>query len=85
MKAEEQPPAADGGHLIFINYRGSDEMWATELVYTRMTEEFGTGAVFKAGNSLQPGEDFPSALRRCYPPLMARAGPPLAVSGAGYE
>ena len=21
----------------------------------------------------------------CYPPLMARAGPPLAVSGAGYE
>ena len=32
---------ADRSHLIFISYRGSDQNWATELVYARMTEAFG--------------------------------------------
>jgi hypothetical protein len=40
-------------HLIFISYRGSDQNWATELVYKSMKEAFGVDAVFKAGNSLQ--------------------------------
>jgi hypothetical protein len=43
-------------HLIFVNYRGTDEMWATEFVYARMTEAFGPETVFKAGNGLQPGD-----------------------------
>jgi len=51
-------------HLIFISYRGSDENWAIELVYARMTEAFGDDAVFKAGNSLRFGEDFPPILRK---------------------
>jgi TIR domain len=51
-------------HLIFISYRGSDEIWATELVYARMTEAFGDDAVFKAGNSLRAGQDFPPILRK---------------------
>jgi hypothetical protein len=48
----------DARHLIFVNYRGSDEIWATEFVYARMTEAFGADAVFKAGNALRPGDDF---------------------------
>lgn len=50
-------------HLIFINYRGSDEIWATELVYARMTEAFGADAVFKAGNALAPGDVYSPILR----------------------
>jgi len=50
--------------LIFISYRGSDQNWATELVYARMTEAFGADAVFKAGNALRVGEEFPAILRR---------------------
>jgi len=49
-------------HLIFVNYRGSDEKWAIELVYARMTEAFGVESVFKAGNSLRLGEVFPPIL-----------------------
>lgn len=55
---------ADGDHLIFINYRGLDQHWGTELVYARLTEAFGTDAVFKAGNALPLGEEFPPALLR---------------------
>jgi hypothetical protein len=63
MTAKEQPAMADRrNHLIFICYRGSDEMWATELVYARMTEAFGVDAVFKSGNSIPVGEDFPPVL-----------------------
>jgi len=54
---------ADRSHLIFISYRGSDQNWATELVYARMTEAFGANAVFKAGNALRIGEEFPPILR----------------------
>jgi TIR domain len=64
MEAEELPPMTSRGHLIFISYRGSDQNWATELVYARMTEAFGGGAVFKAGNSLRVGEEFPPVLIR---------------------
>ncbi|MEY9934643.1 hypothetical protein ABH926_009311 [Catenulispora sp. GP43] len=46
----------DTKHLIFVNYRGTDEIWATEYVHARMTEAFGADVVFKAGNSLRPGE-----------------------------
>jgi hypothetical protein len=49
-------------HLIFVNYRGSDEIWATEYVYARMTEAFGADAVFKAGNALKPGDPYPQIL-----------------------
>ena len=65
-------------HLIFINYRGSDENWATELVYARMTVAFGPDAVFKAGNAIRPGETFPPVLRReaaCCPVMLACIGP----------
>ena len=65
-------------HLIFISYRGSDQNWATELVYARMTEAFGTDTVFKAGNTLRAGQDFPSILRReaaCCPVMLACIGP----------
>jgi hypothetical protein len=64
--------------LIFISYRGSDQNWATELVYARMTEAFGTDAVFKAGNALRAGEDFPPILRReaaSCPVMLACIGP----------
>jgi hypothetical protein len=64
MTAEEQPLMAERSHLIFISYRGSDHNWATELVYARMTEAFGAGAVFKAGNALRAGEEFPPILRQ---------------------
>lgn len=65
-------------HLIFISYRGSDQNWATELVYARMTEAFGTDTVFKAGNALRAGEDFPPVLRReaaSCPVMLACIGP----------
>jgi hypothetical protein len=66
------------GHLIFISYRGSDQNWATELVNRCMTEAFGTDAVFKAGNSLRPGEKYPPVLRReaaACPVMLACIGP----------
>jgi TIR domain len=69
---------AEGSHLIFISYRGSDQNWATELVYARMTEAFGVEAVFKAGNALRAGEDFPPILRReasSCPVMLACIGP----------
>ena len=50
-------------HLIFVNYRGSDEIWATEYVYARMAEAFGSDAVFKAGNALRPGDKFSPILQ----------------------
>lgn len=65
-------------HLIFISYRGSDENWATELVYARMTEAFGADAVFKAGNTLRAGEEFPAVLRSeaaSCPIMLACIGP----------
>jgi TIR domain len=70
---------ADPSHLIFISYRGGpDQNWATELVYARMTEAFGIDAVFKAGNALRVGEDFPPTLRReasSCPVMLACIGP----------
>jgi TIR domain len=64
--------------LIFISYRGSDQNWATELVYKCMTEAFGADAVFKAGNSLRVGEEFPPVLRSeaaSCPVMLACIGP----------
>jgi hypothetical protein len=64
--------------LIFIIYRGSDQNWATELVYARMTEAFGVDGVFKAGNALRVGEEFPAILRReaaSCPVMLACIGP----------
>jgi len=56
--------AERGKHLIFINYRGSDEGWATDFVSDRMTQAFGEDAVFKAGTAIPIGEDFRSVLRK---------------------
>ena len=72
-------------HLIFVNYRGSDEIWATEYVYARMTDAFGEAAVFKAGNALRPGDMFSPVLTekaaRC-PVMLACVGPTwLTASG----
>ena len=50
-------------YLIFVNYRGSDEIWATEYVYARMTGAFGDDTVFKAGNALKPGQVYSPLLR----------------------
>lgn len=50
-------------HLIFVNYRGTDEIWATEYVHAKMTEAFGADVVFKAGNSLRPGEVYSPILK----------------------
>lgn len=49
---------------IFISYRGVDQIWAVELLYARLTAAFGADAVFKAGNTIRPGEQFPTLLRR---------------------
>jgi TIR domain len=65
-------------HLIFISYRGSDQNWATELVYRCMTQAFGADTVFKAGNSLEAGEEFPLTLRSeaaSCPVMLACIGP----------
>jgi hypothetical protein len=79
MTGKEQPPMANRRkHLIFISYRGSDQNWATELIYARMTEAFGADAVFKAGNALRAGEDFPPILRSeaaSCPVMLACIGP----------
>jgi TIR domain len=75
---------ADPRHLIFINYRGSDQHWATELVYARMTEAFGVDAVFKAGNAIRVGEVFPEVLRRqaaACPVMLACIGPGWLTAG----
>jgi len=77
--AQEQPPMADRrSHLIFISYRGSDQNWATEPVYARMTEAFGADTVFKAGNALRAGEEFPAIVKReaaSCPVMLACIGP----------
>lgn len=68
----------DSSHLIFVNYRGTDAMWATEVVYARMIEAFGPDAVFKAGNALRVGDDHPPILRReaaACPVMLACIGP----------
>jgi hypothetical protein len=79
LTVEELPPVEDQRrHLIFISYRGSDQNWATEFVYARMTEAFGSDAVFKAGNALRVGENFPQILRReaaSCPVMLACIGP----------
>ena len=65
-------------HLIFISYRGSDLNWATEFVNARMTEAFGADTVFKAGNSLRAGEEYPAVLRSkaaSCPVMLACIGP----------
>jgi hypothetical protein len=71
--------------LIFISYRGSDENWATELVYARMTEAFGVDAVFKAGNAIPLGAVYPQVLRRqaaACPVMLACVGPGWLTAGA---
>lgn len=72
-------------HLIFVNYRGSDEIWATEFVYARITESFGAETVFKAGNALDPGDVYSPILMdkavSC-PVMLACIGPAwLAAQG----
>lgn len=49
---------------VFISYRGGDERWAPDLVYTALTAEFGEGVVFKAGYDLRAGEEFPAILEQ---------------------
>jgi len=49
-------------YLIFVSYRGSDEMWGTELVFDSMKAAFGEDAVFKAGNSIPAGERWKKTL-----------------------
>lgn len=74
-------------HLIFVNYRGADEIWATEFVYARMTEAFGEETVFKAGNALRPGDVFSPILMEkaeMCPVMLACVGPAwLTASGFG--
>lgn len=64
----ERPP------MIFISYRGGDETWASDLVFTSLAATFGTDAVFKAGYGLRAGEDYPPILER-----MAAACPVMLV------
>jgi hypothetical protein len=69
---------SDQNHLIFVNYRGTDEIWATEFVYARMTEAFGAETVFKAGNALRPGDSFAQILLEkaaSCPVMLACVGP----------
>lgn len=47
---------------IFISYRGSDVAWAPDLVYTELVAAFGEEAVFKAGNNLRAGDEYPPIL-----------------------
>jgi hypothetical protein len=65
-------------HLIFVNYRGSDEIWATEYVYEKMRAAFGQESVFKAGNVLNPGDVYsPILLKKAVscPVMLACVGP----------
>jgi hypothetical protein len=75
---------SDQRYLIFVNYRGSVQNWATELVYARMTEAFGADSVFKAGNSIRAGEEFPPILRMraaSCPVMLACIGPGWLAAG----
>lgn len=47
---------------IFISYRGGDAEWAPDLVHIALAEAFGSDAVFKAGFSLLPGDEYPQIL-----------------------
>lgn len=70
--------------LIFINYRGADQIWAVEAVYARMTDTFGAQVVFKAGNSIRAGQDFPPQLRRhaaSCPVMLVCIGPGWLTAG----
>ncbi|ONH58915.1 hypothetical protein CcI49_19550 [Frankia sp. CcI49] len=76
---------AEQRYLIFISYRGSDQNWATEFVYARMTEAFGADTVFKAGNALRAGESYPPVLRRqavACPVMLVCIGPGWLEAGA---
>lgn len=55
---------AERGPSIFISYRGGDEPWAPDLVYTALAAEFGEGALFKAGFNLRAGDKFPPILEQ---------------------
>ena len=48
--------------VIFINYRGGIADWGPDFVHRELTAAFGTEAVFKAGQTLRPGEEFPRTL-----------------------
>lgn len=77
----------DQKHLIFVNYRGSDEIWATEFVYARMTEAFGAESVFKAGNVLEPGDVFSPILmeKAVFCPVMLVCMGPAWLQARGSD
>lgn len=64
--------------LIFVSYRGSDVMWAIEHLYSELAAAFGPASVFKAGNSLRPGDRFDAELvtaARSCPVMLVCIGP----------
>ena len=65
-------------HLIFVNYRGTSEIWAAEYLYARIAETFGEATVFKAGNALRPADMFSPVLMdkaAACPVMLACVGP----------
>jgi hypothetical protein len=49
---------------IFISYRGSDEVWAPDVVYTALKGEIDPKEIFKAGYNLRPGDEYPPVLEQ---------------------
>jgi TIR domain len=47
---------------IFLSYRVGDSDFAAALIYSRLSERFGSSAVFQVGHSIDTGADFRTAL-----------------------
>ncbi len=48
--------------LVFINYRGSDQPWVANWLYSELVERLGQDEVFLDNQSIPPGEDYAALL-----------------------
>ncbi|HTJ66720.1 MAG TPA: toll/interleukin-1 receptor domain-containing protein [Actinospica sp.] len=48
--------------VIFVSYRGEAGDWGPDFVYEKLAEAFGAEVVFKAGQTLRPGQEFTPVL-----------------------
>lgn len=76
-------------HSIFISYRRSDSIYATERIYDQLTSHYGSRSVFKDVDSIPYGADFREHIRhwisRCQV-LLAVIGPTwLTVTSDGKQ
>jgi hypothetical protein len=50
--------------MIFISYRRSDTPHLAIRIYEKLVEQFGPSTVFIDTESIEYGDDFPSAIRK---------------------